>query len=165
MMTGRPIRSTASSASRVVLDDAGPGQDRNAGLLHRRARRDLVAHEAHDLGLRADPVQAALLHHLGEVRVLGQEAVARVDRVGARDLGGADDRRDVEVARARRRRTDADLLVGEADVQRVGVGGRVDGDRADPHLPTGTDDPQRDLAAVRYENLFKHAAIRTSQRG
>ena len=75
----------------VGLDDAGAGQDGHAGRAHELPRRDLVAHAAHHLGLRADPVQAAALHHLGEVGVLGQEAVARVDRVGARDLGGADD--------------------------------------------------------------------------
>ena len=37
---------------------------------------------------------------LGEVRVLGEEAVAGVDRVGAGLLGRADDVRDVQVALA-----------------------------------------------------------------
>ena len=88
------MRSTASSASRVGLDDAGAGQDRDARLRHGAARGDLVAHQAHHLGLRTDPGEAALLHDLGEVGVLGEEAVAGVDGVGAGDLGGADDRRD-----------------------------------------------------------------------
>jgi hypothetical protein len=35
---------------------------------------------------------------LREVGVLGEESVAGVDGVGAGDLGGADDRRDLEVA-------------------------------------------------------------------
>src|SRR5262249_24101298 len=113
---------------------------------------------AHDLGLRADPLEAALGDDLGEVRVLGEEAVARVDGVGARDLGGADDGRHVEVARARRGGADADLLVGEADVQRVGVGRRVDGHRLDAELAARSNHAERDLAAVRYEYFFVHAA-------
>ena len=60
----------------------------------------------------------AALADLGELGVLGEEAVARVDRVRAGDLGRRDDARDVQVAVARRRRADADVLVGEADVQR-----------------------------------------------
>ena len=43
-----------------------------------------------------------VLDLLGEVGVLGEEAVAGVDRLGVGDLGGADDRRDVEVARRAR---------------------------------------------------------------
>ena len=42
--------------------------------------------------------------------------------VGARDLGGADDRGDVQVALGAARRPDADVLVGKADVQRVLIG-------------------------------------------
>jgi hypothetical protein len=34
-------------------------------------------------------------------------------------------------------------------VQRLAVGGRVDGDRLDPELVQGADDPNGDLAAIR----------------
>ncbi len=37
---------------------------------------------------------------------------------------------------------------GEADVHRLGVGGRMDRDRRDAHLMAGAMDAQRDLAAV-----------------
>ena len=101
------------------LDGAGAGQDRHARLRPwPRARTTLSPMRRMTLGLRADPGEAALFHHLGELGVLGQEAVAGVDGVGAGDLGGADERGHVQVAGARRRRPDADLLVGEADVQR-----------------------------------------------
>src|SRR6185369_14033499 len=45
-------------------------------------------------------------------------------------------------------------LVGEADVHRVGVGGRMDRDGADAHFVTGAMDPERDLAAVGDQQLL-----------
>jgi hypothetical protein len=56
----------------------------------------------------------------------------------------------------RGRRADADLLVGEAHVQRIGVGGRVDRDGLQPELAAGADHPQRDLATVGYEDFLEH---------
>ena len=50
---------------------------------------DLVAHDADVLGLRADEGDVVALDDLGEARVLGQEAVAGMDRVGAGDLAAA----------------------------------------------------------------------------
>ena len=44
---------------------------------------DLVAHRADRVGRRADEGQPGVGDRLGEVGVLGQEAEARVDRVGA----------------------------------------------------------------------------------
>ena len=79
-----------------------------------------------------------------------------MDRVGAGDLGGADDRRHVQVAVEAPRRADADVLVGEAHVQRVLVGLRVDRDRLDAELAARADDAQRDLAAVRDQDLIEN---------
>jgi hypothetical protein len=95
---------------------------------------------------------------LGEVGVLGEKAVAGVDRLGVGHLGSADDRRDVEVARRRRRRADADRLVGELHVLRFGVDLGMDHHRADAHLPAGALDAQRDLATVGDEDLLEHAS-------
>jgi hypothetical protein len=47
-------------------------------------------------------------------------------------------------------------VVGEADVQRVTVGGRVHRDRLDPELVQGADHAHRDLAAVRNEDPGEH---------
>jgi len=68
--------------------------------------------------MRADEHEAGTLHLLGEVGVLREKAVARMDRLRVGDLGGADDRRDIEVARGRGRRSDADRFIGELDVLR-----------------------------------------------
>ena len=57
-----------------------PGTQGTFWLLHDLDGRDLVAHQADGLGLRADEDEAALLDPLGKIRVLGQEAIARMDR-------------------------------------------------------------------------------------
>jgi hypothetical protein len=68
-----------------------------------------------------------------EARILGQEAVAGMNGVGARDLAGGEQRGDVEIAVARGRRADADALVGEAHMHGIGVGG---GMRRDGLMPS-----------------------------
>ena len=138
----------------------GAGHAGDAHALHRRLGRDLVAHHADRGGRRADEDEAGVLHALGEVGVLGEEAVAGVDRLRVGDLGGADDGRDVEVAVARGRRADAHRLVGEHHVLRVRVGLRMDGDRLDAHFAAGALDAQRDLAAVGDEDLLEHLGCR-----
>ena len=57
-----------------------------------------------------------------------------MDGVGAGDFGGADHGRHVQVAVGAARRADADVLVGEPDVQRVLVGLGVDGHGLDAEL-------------------------------
>ena len=99
-------------------------------------------------------------HARTKLGVLGEEAVARVHRVAARGLGRGDDVRDPQVALRRRGRPDAHRLVGELDVERVAVGGRVDGDRLDAELVQRTDDAHGDLAPVRDEHAFEHARPR-----
>jgi len=54
--------------------------DRNAEALGGALGLDLVAHQADMLGPRADEVHAVLAQDLGEARILGQEAVARMPR-------------------------------------------------------------------------------------
>ena len=78
----------------------GTRDHRQAELLHRVARRDLVVEAPQDLGRRTDEHQAVLLADLGEVRVLGEEAVAGMDGLRAADERGRHDRRDVQVALA-----------------------------------------------------------------
>ena len=96
------------------------GDQRQAELRGGALGLDLVAHDADMLGLGPDPDQVVALDDLGELGVFGQEAVARVDRVGVGDFGRRDDVGDVEIAVLGRRRADADRFVGQADVHRVG---------------------------------------------
>ena len=57
---------------------SGPSERyaRHAGFLHGVDRGNLVAHQADGFGFRADEDEAGAFHLLGEVGVLGQEAVA-----------------------------------------------------------------------------------------
>ncbi len=128
--------------------DAGP---RGGG-----AGRHLVAHEGYGARIGAHELQADALADLGEAGVLGEKAVTRVDRVSTRQLGRRDDRGHVQVAARRRRRADADRLVGQLVVQRVGVGGGVDGHAPYAELAAGPDDAQGYLPAVGHEDLAEH---------
>ena len=132
------------------------GQDRDARLPHRAARARLVAEQPDHLRRRADEPDVARVANLGEIRALGEEPVARVDRVGAGDFRGTDDGGDVQVARRARRRADADVFIGEPHVERVLVGLGVDGHGLDAELAARHDDAQCDLAAVGDQDLLEH---------
>jgi hypothetical protein len=100
---------------------AGARHARHAGGLHCADRLDLVAHQADHLGGRADEDETGLLDLLGEVGALGQKTVARMDRLSVGDLGRRDDAGDVEVAVDRWAGTDADRLVGQADMLQIAI--------------------------------------------
>ena len=123
MITGiADLARDAHDFLRIVGQRAlGAGHAREPSLDHRRFGAHLVAHQADRFRPRADEHEARALDLLGEVGVLGEEAVAGMDRLGIGDLGGADDRRDVEVARRRWRRADAHRLVGELHVLGLGT--------------------------------------------
>ena len=129
---------------------------------HRFLCRDLVAHQPDMLGRGADEGEAVLLDRGGEVGILRQKAEPGMDRVGAGDRRRGKDRGHVQIAVARRRRTDTDRLVRQPHMHRGGVGGRMHGDRLDPHLAAGAVDPQRDLAAIGDQNLLKHDITRSA---
>ena len=157
--TGNPI-ARASRKRLLVRADAALGarHHRNAEPLGGALGLDLVAHQPDVRGLGSDEMDVVLLEDLGKARVLREEAVARMHRVGAGDLAGGEQRRDVEVAVARRRRADADALVGEPHVHGVVVGGRMHGDGRDAELLAGAQHAQRDLAAVGDQDLVEHGA-------
>ena len=118
---------------------------------------DLVAHHLDRFRGWADERHPHLGDPPGEVGVLAEEPVARVDRFGAAGLDGGQDGGDVEIALLARLPTEGVRLVGQADVEGVTVGLGIDGDRSDAHLPAGPDDPDGDLAPVGDEDRRKHA--------
>ena len=99
-------------------------------------------------GARADKGDFGSFANFGEIRVLGEKSVARMDRIDVGDFGGADHLRDVEIAFGAARRADANGFVGETHVQRVAIGFGIHGDRGDSEFLAGADDSQRDFAAV-----------------
>ena len=76
-----------------------------------------------------------------------------MDRLRAGALGGVEQPLDDEIALGGRAWADQVRLVGRAHVERVAVGLGVDGDGADAELAQRAEDPDRDLAAVRDEDL------------
>src|SRR5581483_2202897 len=131
------------------------GHDRDAEADGCALGLDLVAHDADVFGARADEGDVVGGEDIGEAGVLGQEAVAGMHGGCARDLAGGDDLRNVEVGLARRRRADADALVGKPDMHGVGVGGRVDRHGGDAQFLAGAQDAERDLAAVGDQDLIE----------
>ncbi len=126
-----------------------------AGGRHQLARGRLVPDLLHHVRLRADERDPLVLADLREIGILGEEAVARMDGVGARLERSADDARDVQVAAADRRRPDLHGLVRELDHGRLGVCGREHGYGLDAELSAGARDTERDLAAVRDQDLLE----------
>ncbi len=143
---------------RVVAERAAAaGHARHAGGLHRADRFDLVAHQADRVGLGADEDEAGLFDAFGEVGVLGEEAVAGMDRLRVGDFGRGDDLGHVEVAVGGRRGTDAHRFVGHGDVLEVAVDGGMHRDRADAQRVARAQDAQRDFTTVGNDDFIQHA--------
>src|SRR5439155_12303075 len=101
---------TASAAARRSFNDNGepnlpsplqrltigsdhslrPRKDRHTVVSHCCARLLLFSHEPRDFRRRSDELDAASLAHLGEVGVLREQAISRMDCLYIGDLGGTD---------------------------------------------------------------------------
>ncbi len=135
----------------------GAGQNRHLGLLHRLARLFFLAHQPRHFRRRSNELDIRSAANLGEVRVLAQQAVARMNRVDVSDLSGRDHRGHIQIAVAQPRRTNADCLVGKTDVQRIAIGFAIDRDRANAEFLARIQNAQRDFATIGNQNLTKHS--------
>ena len=124
------------------------GNDGNARPGHQPSGPLLVSHAPVDGTGRSDEREPGLGHGIGEVAVLAEEAVPGVDRVRSAAPRGRDQRVDVQVAR------DLDGLVRHPGVERAAIDAGVDGHRGETHRAAGARDADRDLAAVRDQDLF-----------
>ncbi len=132
-----------------VLDHAEmAGHGRDLGLGRKLLRFDLVAHRLDGPDIRTDKDDASLLERAREGRILRQEAVARMDRLGAGRLGGRDDLGNVEIRLCGLSGADRHRLIGHVHMQRVAVGVGIDGHRLDPEPACRPDDAAGDLAAI-----------------
>src|SRR5262249_19201173 len=104
----------------------------------------------------ADELHLVLAQDFGKTRVLREKSVPGMHRVGAGDLAGGEQRRDVEITVLRGRRADAHAFVGKPHVHGVGVGGRVHRDRGDAQLFARPQHAERNLAAVGDEDFIEH---------
>ena len=154
--TGKPSSSAAASASSGPAIPSVPGTSGTPAARISAFARALSPIRSITLGRRADEDEVVVLARADEVGVLGDEAVAGMDGLAAGRLGRRDERRDAEVALGGGRRADPHRAVGEPDVQRVLVRGRVDRDRLDAELVQGADHADGDLPPVRYEDAVEH---------
>jgi len=106
---------------------------------------DLHAHGRHHVAGRADEDHAGLLARGHEFGLLGQKAVAGMDRLGAGLLGDLDDLRAIHVAALA---AQLHALVGQPHMQRVAVRRVVQRHRPDAHVAALPHNPHRNLAAV-----------------
>ncbi len=135
----------------------GAGNHGDPRFLHQAASLDLVPHQAHGLRRRAHKGYPVLPASLGEVRILGEEAVSRVDGVDTGLLGHLQDLRAVEVAAGLGRRgADEVGLVGKAHMAGVAIHIGVDRHPDDTHLHAGAQHPQGDLASISHQQLLEH---------
>ena len=72
-------------------------------------------------------------------------------------LAGVDDLLDDEIAFSCGRRPYGNRCIRHLDVQGILVGVRIDGDRFDPHLARGFDDPAGNFAAIGNEDTLEHS--------
>src|SRR5581483_7274582 len=105
------------------------GKDRDAGVLRGLARLRFVPHPADRVGRGPDERDLAFADDFGERRVLREKTVAGMNRIRTGDLGRGDDARHVEVRLLRCGRADADIVIGVANMERVAISHRMDGDR------------------------------------
>lgn len=123
------------------------GHQRHFQALGQGARGGLVAEQVEHLGLRPDEANAGALATAGELGVLGEKAIARMDRVARLLPGHGDQPLHVQVGR-RPAATQRHRDIGLAQVQggRVVLG--VHRHRADAQVGTGAGDADGDLATV-----------------
>ena len=152
----RPVDRRRLQRSRDRVDPDRPGDA--TGM-------ELVAERVDGGRRRPDEDEPGVLDGPREGRPLGQEAVARMDRLGAGRERRLDDRIDPEVALGGRGGPEPDRGVGQPDVPRVGVGIAVDGDRGHPRFVAGPDDPDRDLTAVGDQDPLERRRLAGSPGG
>ena len=174
---GRGLDEQREADAQRVLDDRrdlirpidgrrleGPGNHRDARRDGRPAGGELVTECGDRPVVGPDEGEPGRSDRLGEGGSFRQEAVARVDGVGAAGQRRLDDEVSAEVAVRSRRRSEPDGGVGRSDVQCLAIRVAVDRDGGDPQLVTGSDDSQRDLATVRDENPTEGPSLRKDSR-
>ena len=119
-----------------------------------RLGRGLVAQRANGRRRRADPDQAGVLHRLRKARILAQEAVAGVHRVGTGGLGGGQQLVHAQIAVGRRIAAERIGRGGLTHMQGIGIGVGIHRDGLNAHAVRGGDDAAGDFAAVGDEDFF-----------
>ena len=129
-----------------------PRQHRHPRLGHDGLGLDLAAHQSDRLRRRTDPEQPGVDDRTGELRALGEEAVAGVDRIRPGAQSSLDDGRDRQVGLRRGHPGQAYGPVRIGDMEGLGIGVGEHRDGGQPARPAGPEHPAGDLPAVGDEN-------------
>ena len=135
-------------------------RQRRAYLLGDLPGGHLVAERVDGHRRRPDPGQPGVDDRPREGRVLGQEPVPGVDRIGPGVRGPLEDLLDIEVAVGGGLPLQRVRLVGHGDVQSVQVRLGIDGDTGQARVPARPHDADGYLAAVRDEDLAHERPFR-----
>ena len=142
---------------RVLQGAVGAGDGGHAAGDGRGLGGQLVAHAGEYLGRRTDELDARLLTGPGEVRVLGQEAVARMDGVHLPPLGQVDDGGNVQIGpQGGLVVADEVGLVGTGTEQAVDILVGVHGHGVESQVVAGAEHPDGDLATVGHQYLVEY---------
>lgn len=118
---------------------------------------DLVTQITDRLRWRPDPDEPGVDHRLCEIRVLGEEPVPGVYRVGTAAMGYVDDLGDIQVGLRSGRSCECVGLIGNLDVEGITIRVRVDRHRRQAGVAAGAGYSDSDLATVGDQDLM-HAA-------
>jgi hypothetical protein len=80
-----------------------------------------------------------------------------MNSINVANLSRAQNTVDFQITLGTRRRADADRFIGELDVERIDIRFGVDREGANAQFLTGTDDSQRDFAAIGNQDFFEHS--------
>ncbi len=136
-----------------ALQQAGARGQRHAGGFRQGARFVLEAEAAQLVRGRADKPDAGFRAGFGEVRVLGQKAVAGDDALGAGVLGGLQNQLAAQITLGGGLAAQRHRFVGGADVLAVTVRVGVHRHRGDAHFLERAADAYRDLPPVGDQNF------------
>ena len=109
---------------------------------------NFVSHGNDSFRSRSNEFNIGSLEQLLELRVLRQEAIARMHGLSTRSLYHIKDRVHQKITLIGGRRSNSEGLVGFFDEHRVTIGIRVDSHSLDVHLFTCLDDTSCDLTAI-----------------
>ena len=133
----------------------GAGQQRRPGLGGMGPSLHLIAKQVELLGSRSHEDQPRFGTGTGKDRILGQEAVAGMNRIAARGLCHGDHAPDVEIG-CRALSFQRPGLVDPPDVQRRGVVLRMDAHGGDAEFGGSLGDAYGDFTAIGDQEFFEH---------
>ena len=140
-----------------VLNLADEARHDVDACLHRKFLGfDLIAHCGNRIYRRTDEFNAFLGQRLGKAGPFGQEAIARMNRLGPGLLAGVDDLFGDQIAFRRRRRPDMHCLIRHPHKWRARIGIGIDRHGGNPHPARSLDDPASDFAAIGDQDFLEH---------